>query len=116
MFIGKIKKSREFSLVFRAGKYLKLPSLVIQFRIKSIDEDTYTSRYGIIVSKKVGNAVKRNFAKRRLRAILNNINFAFENYPMDYVFVANKKLLKIKFSALNIELCNALKKINQLGT
>ena len=84
--------------------------------MKPIKDANYSSRYGIVVSKKVGNAVKRNFAKRRLRAILNNINFSFEKKQMDYVFIANKNLLKIKFSDLNIELCNALKKINQLGT
>ena len=111
MFTSKIKKSREFSLVFKTGKYLRLSSLIIQYKRKPIDEKSYTSSYGIVVSKKVGNAVKRNFAKRRLRAILNNIDFTFEKKPMNYVFIANKNLLRTKFSSLNIEICNALKKL-----
>ena len=116
MFLGKIKKSHDFSSVFKTGKYLKLSSLVVQYKMKPIKDANYYSRYGIVVSKKVGNAVQRNFIKRRIRALLKNINFSFEKKSVDYVFVARKNLLKIKFSALYIELCNALKKINQLGT
>ena len=116
MFLGKIKKSHEFSSVFKTGKYLKLSSLVVQYKRKPFKDTDYSSRYGIVVSKKVGNAVQRNFIKRRIRALLNNINFSFEKKSVDYVFVARKNLIKIKFSALYIELCDALKKINQSGT
>jgi len=116
MFLGKIKKSHEFSSVFKTGKYLKLSSLVVQYKRKSFKDANYSSRYGIVVSKKVGNAVQRNFIKRRIRALLNNINFSYEKKSVDYVFVARKNLIKIKFSDLHIELCDALKKINQSGT
>ena len=116
MFLSKIKKSHEFSSVFKTGKYLKLSSLVVQYKRKPIKNDKYASRYGIVVSKKVGNAVQRNFIKRRIRALLNNINFSYEKKSVDYVFVARKNLIKIKFSDLHIELCDALKKINQSGT
>ena len=113
MFLGKIKKSHEFSSVFKTGKYLKLSSLVLQYKRKPFKADKYGSRYGIVVSKKVGNAVQRNFIKRRIRALLNNINFCFEKNSVDYVFVARKNLIKIKFSALYLEMCDAIKKINQ---
>lgn len=116
MFLGKIKKSHEFSSVFKTGKYLKLSSLVVQYKRKPFNATNYSSRYGIVVSKKVGNAVQRNLIKRRIRALLNNISFSFEKKSVDYVFVARKNLIKIKFSALYIELCDALKKINQSGT
>ena len=116
MFLGKIKKSHEFSSVFKTGKYLKLSSLTVQYKRKPFKAAKHSSRYGIVVSKKVGNAVQRNFIKRRIRALLNNINFSFEKKSVDYVFVARKNLIKIKFSALYIELCDALKKINQSGT
>ena len=115
MFTGKIKKNHEFASVFSTGKYLKLNNLVIQYKKYSTNPNKYSARYGIVVSKKVGNAVQRNFSKRRLRAILNNINYAFEKKSIDYVFVAKKNVRKIKFSDLNLELCNALKKINQSG-
>jgi ribonuclease P protein component len=116
MFLGKIKKSHEFSSVFKTGKYLKISSLIIQYKRHPINNNSHSSRYGIVVSKKVGNAVQRNFSKRRLRAVLYNINFSFEKKSVDYVFVARKNLIKMKFSALYIELCDALKKINQSGT
>ena len=116
MFLGKIKKSHEFSSVFKTGKFLNLSSMVVQYKRKPFKAAIYSSRYGIVVSKKVGNAVQRNFIKRRIRAVLNNINLSFKNKSVDYVFVARKNLIKIKFSALYIELCDALKKINQSGT
>ena len=78
MFLGKIKKSHEFSSVFKTGKYLKLSSLVVQYKRQPIKDDNCSSRYGIVISKKVGNAVQRNFIKRRLRAVLNDIKFSFE--------------------------------------
>ena len=90
--------------------------MTVQYKRKPFKAAKHSSRYGIVVSKKVGNAVQRNFIKRRIRALLNNINFSFEKKSVDYVFVARKNLIKIKFSALYIELCDALKKINQSGT
>ena len=113
MLLGKIKKSHEFLSVFKTSKYLKISSLVIQYKMQPIKDDNYYSRYGIVVSKKVGNAVQRNFIKRRIRAVVNNINFSFEKNSVDYVFVARKNLIKIKFSALYLEMCDAIKKINQ---
>jgi ribonuclease P protein component len=116
MLLVKIKKSHEFSSVFKTGKYLKLSSLVVQYKRKPFKGANYSSRYGIVISKKVGNAVQRNFIKRRIRALLKNINFSFEKNSFDYVFVARKNLINIKFNALYIELCDALKKINQSVT
>ena len=83
MFLGKIKKSHEFSSVFKTGKYLKLSALVVQYKRKPFRDANYSSRYGIVVSKKVGNAVQRNFIKRRIRALLNDINFSYEKKSLD---------------------------------
>ena len=102
--------------VFKICNYLKLSSLVVQYNRQHINHDNYTSSYGIVVSKRVGNAVQRYFITRSIRAVLYNIYFSFEKNSVDYVFVARKNLIKIKFRDLYIEICDALKKINQSGT
>jgi ribonuclease P protein component len=54
----------------------------------------YKKEVGFIASKKVGNAVKRNYAKRRLRAL-----FFAQKKLRDgiYVFVAKVGILDVKF-------------------
>ena len=39
----------------------------------NLDTEKILIRIGIIASKKLGNAVKRNYAKRRIRALFNKV-------------------------------------------
>jgi ribonuclease P protein component len=48
---------------------------------------------GITASKKIGNAVCRNYAKRRLRAALRDIMPQFALPGTTYVFIARKELI-----------------------
>ena len=66
--VDKIRKSRDFRLIQRRGSKLKSRDFLFIFlpfyRVpNAIDH----SRFGLVVSKKVGNAVCRNLVKRRLR-------------------------------------------------
>ncbi len=67
---------------------------------------------GFTASKKVGNAVKRNFAKRRLRAIFRE----YSNFLNDgtYIFVAKQDIIDIKFSKLKNDIDKALKRVGAL--
>lgn len=60
---GKITRSSDFRRVFQAGKSLATRNIVLYYRKNQLNE----SRVGFIVSKKLGNAVKRNRVKRVLR-------------------------------------------------
>jgi ribonuclease P protein component len=64
---------------------------------------------GFTASKKVGNAVKRNFAKRRLRALFNE--FSDNLSEGTYIFVAKKDIIDIKFSKLKNDINKALKRV-----
>ena len=44
------------------------------FNLQVLDTETNCLRVGITASKKIGNATKRNFVKRRMRSLIN-INF-----------------------------------------
>ena len=64
---------------------------------------------GYTASRRVGNAVKRNFAKRRMRALVRE--FSSEFLPgYAFVFIANARTAAMKFAELKSDFCYALKK------
>jgi ribonuclease P protein component len=66
----RLTKQEQYTRVYREGN-----SYVDQFLVlKATPNDLEFSRYGISVSKRIGNAVVRNRIKRILREILRNIN------------------------------------------
>ena len=108
-----IKKKEDFSHVFRNGSFLTCNSFTINYARKSKVAGTNSPRFGIIASKKVGNAVQRNFAKRRIKA-LKNIFLNFGKNEFDYVLVAKKNLLNENFKILSSQLEQTLNKIKTL--
>jgi ribonuclease P protein component len=56
-------------------------------------------RLGIIASKKIGNAVVRNRAKRRIREVFREIKSRI-NPAMDVVIISGKDLVLLPFSTL----------------
>jgi ribonuclease P protein component len=69
--IGVILKRRDFLTAARADRW-SMPGLLMQARRRAPDEPLGTApRVGFTCSKKVGNAVARNRAKRRLRAAVD---------------------------------------------
>jgi ribonuclease P protein component len=54
--------SAEFQTLFQRGKRIDRPALIVLYR-----DVPDTTRVGFAVSRKLGNAVQRNRARRRLR-------------------------------------------------
>tara|TARA_B100000945_G_C20099429_1_gene465124 strand:- start:173 stop:523 length:351 start_codon:yes stop_codon:yes gene_type:complete len=107
-----IKKKEDFSRVFRSGNYFNCNSFTINYATKIALTDKNFPRYGIVTSKKIGNAVKRNFAKRRAKA-LKNVFLNFGKNELDYILVVKKKLISEKFKILSSQLEEALNQINK---
>lgn len=59
-----IKASQDFQRIARQGKRWKGPAFIMQI-LQTAEESSF--RLGLTASRKVGNAVIRNRAKRRLR-------------------------------------------------
>jgi ribonuclease P protein component len=76
----RITKPRQYAEVYGKGK--SYPSELIVLR--TLPNNLDYSRYGISVSKKVGNAVTRNKLKRRLREI-NRIESIMPGWDMVYI-------------------------------
>lgn len=57
-------------------------------------------RFGISVSKKLGNAVFRNKYKRKIRTIVDNYKKEYLNNK-DYIIILRKEALSRNFKELN---------------
>ena len=113
MDIRTIKKRRDF-LKGNNSPYAVMPSVVVQSYVRTdeVVETDESVMMGITCSKKVGNAVKRNRAKRRLREagkiVLREIGIKKTNY----IFIARKDTtIKVKFIDLCSDIEIGIKKI-----
>jgi ribonuclease P protein component len=75
------------------------------------DEKGQISRIGITVTKKVGNAVERNFVKRRLRVLARTVLATNISQSADYVLVGRRAALKRTFDELSRDVLEAIKRL-----
>jgi len=90
-------------LVYKRGKAAHAKSSVL-FYLKG-----KTYKIGFTASKKVGNAVYRNRAKRRLRAYFQE--FSPQINSGTYVFVAKESIRDTSAENLKLDMQRALKKV-----
>lgn len=83
-----LRRRKEFLAAANRGRNCATPGLMLQARLRPGDEPAETPvRIGYTCSKKVGNAVARNRAKRRLRAAAAAAMPAAARAGWDYVLV-----------------------------
>lgn len=98
----RIRKNEEFEYIIEKGICLKSKYFVIY----NIESKESFNRYGISVSKKVGNAVIRNKTKRRIRDII--IKSSIKN-GYDYVIIVRKAAIDLNYNQMKEELLKILK-------
>jgi ribonuclease P protein component len=64
-------------------------------------------RLGIIASKKIGNAVARNRAKRRIREVFRKLKHRMEP-ALDIVIISGKDMVTLPYRVIEKKLSNAL--------
>ena len=104
-----INENRDFKRIYSRGKYLAslcLVTYVIRNRFNEL-------RVGITASKKIGNAVQRNRARRVIRAAFMNLHEKTEK-GFDIVFVARAKTSLVKMPVILKEMTYHLKKLGVL--
>ena len=88
MSINKIKKSKDFSLIYNKSKKMHTKYAIIFIKENMNNEQ----RFGFVASKKTGNAVQRNRIKRLFKEFVKTHKNKFRENT-DYIFVG-KSVLK----------------------
>ncbi len=73
-----------------------------------LPNDLGRNRLGIIASRKVGNAVARNLAKRKIREIFRR-HKNLGKRDMDIVVISARKLVNLPYAILERKLTQALR-------
>jgi ribonuclease P protein component len=93
-----------------------MPGVVMQARPQAADlrdtDPATVARVGFTVSKKVGNAVERNRAKRRLRAAAADVLTVSAAPGIDYVLIGRRQTLERPYAALKQDLEAALARLD----
>jgi len=101
-----LRKKSEFSYAFRTGKK-RVGQFMVVYAVKNgLNEN----RYGIVTSKKVGNAVRRNLARRRLREFIRKTDRGLKS-GFDVVVIARTGINSASYQMLVEEGQQLLKRL-----
>ena len=113
--LQRILKRSDFLAVARGYKQV-VPGLILQMRCRHhghVVKQPVCMRIGLTVTKKIGNAVKRNRVKRRLRVVVAQILPSHGQFGFDYVVIGRGETLYRSFSGLIKDLKMALRRIHK---
>lgn len=106
-------RARSDYLAAARAKRVSTTGLVLQAR-RRVETSALQTRYGVTCSKKVGNAVARNRAKRRLRALANSVLPHLGLNGWDYVLIGRAQTtINQPFDMLLENLRFAIKNLHQ---
>lgn len=109
--LGRLKRRAEFLRVAGAGRKSVTPGLILQVapQLGTASPEGYALRVGFTASRKVGIAVERNRARRRLRAAVQQVMVLHAAPGRDYVLIARAGTVRRPFAALLGDLEAALR-------
>ena len=105
---GKLRKRREF-LACARGLFRAMPLIVVQMRHRG---DDGPARIGFTTTRRIGNAVVRNRARRRMREVVRQLPSGSLRDGHDYVFIARDGTARGDFAQLRRQTARAVEKLN----
>ena len=113
--LGRMKERKDFLRVAGGRRKWVAPGLILQ--VAESDAPDAAGRHaegrrvGFTASKKVGNAVARNRAKRRLRAAARALVAGHGLAAHDFVLIARQETGEVAYAQLLAELEKALRRL-----
>jgi ribonuclease P protein component len=110
----RIRSHAEFQAVQDRGRRVHTKYLTLVGRPNTLDRD----RLGIIASRRLGGAVVRNRAKRRVRDVFRRLDpdvaAARGHRPFDVVVIPRSELLQASLAVVEADFQTALRKLRGL--
>jgi ribonuclease P protein component len=112
--LARLKTRADFLRVAAKGRRAVQPGFILQVAPGPAEHDGgELVRVGLTASKKVGNAVARNRAKRRLRALAAEVLTRSGSPGTDYVIVARSTTGDRAYAELVVDLEAALRQLGR---
>jgi ribonuclease P protein component len=116
--LDRLKQRRDFLRVAAGKRKFVTPGLILQAALLAATTAQSTAsaasdrvRVGFTASKKIGNAVARNRAKRRLRAAAQQVLASHAALAHDYVVIARNETIDRPYTSLLRDLEQGLKRL-----
>ncbi len=97
LFTKVIKSNKDFMKAYKKGRFSANNFISVYF----LPNKSPYNRIGITTSKKIGNAVQRNRARRIIRAAYRNKEKLFP-IGFDIIFVARQDIISVKSTDIEI--------------
>jgi ribonuclease P protein component len=101
----RIKKNAEFQEVFKKGKSVANRQFVV-YSFKRTDLENF--KFGLSVSKKVGNSVTRNQIKRYLRQTLLELSDQIHK-DVEFIIIARNPAATMNFAEIKSSMIHVLR-------
>ncbi|HZK87391.1 MAG TPA: ribonuclease P protein component [Syntrophomonas sp.] len=102
---NRISSKEAYNHIYKYGRKIQAKYIIVFVVTNHLEYN----RFGIVTSKKVGNAVLRNQAKRRIRGIIRT-HLPELKPGFDLVIVARYNIKDALYAALEKDFLNAIKK------
>ena len=111
--LGRLTRRPDFLRVARVRRLAVAPGVVLQAAPMPEGSGCPGPRIGLTASRRVGNAVLRNRARRRLRAAAQVVLLPRLGEPMDYVLIARSGTVSRGFTELVNDLETCVRRVNR---
>lgn len=104
---GRLRRTADYRAMRGARRY-QAAAFTLQVRRRSEAAGGEEARFGLTVTRKIGNAVERNRIRRRLREAVRKCAPSRARPHHDYVLIARREALSEPFAAIVGQLAKAL--------